>query len=110
MGWSNSYKDERMIFQLKEFIDWNWRYCAHLMKYCCYPVDIGDCNMLNEKGKNYVEISLADALCRTELNTESEDSRWKTFRDIDDTSNRISTFTGAVAVPFTRPWLELNDE
>jgi len=108
--WSYSYKDERMIYQLKEFLEWNWRYFAQDMKDCDYPVDIGDWNVLNEKGKKYVEISLADALCRTQLDAENKDSDWKTFRDLDDVSNRISIHTGEVAIPFNGPWLEVEDE
>jgi len=82
---------------------------AQRMRDISYPVNIGNKEKLNKAGKLIVNMHLHSLDARSRINPNSEESAWKTFRD-DDPSHYVSLFTGNVAAPFDKHWIDLDEK
>ena len=71
-----------------------------------YPLDFGTYEKLNKKGKALASMNLIAECARYDMDDDSPDASWRTFRDCNP-SKCCSIFTGTRAAPFKCPWLEL---
>merc|ERR1719491_536499 len=97
-----------MIQIHQALFDFQYRIMARDMCDANYPFTIGSYKKLNEKGKSLVTFSLACHAARHELDEESSDAKWRTFRDCNP-SKCYSIMTGTKAVPLKCRWLDLDD-
>ena len=105
--WSCDFSDERMKQMSQSYGDLEFRILARDMVDAKYPLHIGTYNKLNEKGKALVAFDTISGYDRYDLEKESPDSSWRTFRDCDP-SKYYSIMTGTKAVPLKCKWLELD--
>mmetsp|Transcript_31103 Transcript_31103/g.47193 ORF Transcript_31103/g.47193 Transcript_31103/m.47193 type:complete len:636 (+) Transcript_31103:60-1967(+) len=85
------------------------RFMARSMQDGGYPEDIGNFTKLNEKGERMVQMNFLSGLARGTLDPDSEDSKWRTFRD-HDTNGFYSLQTGTPSVPLKDRWLDLDEK
>jgi hypothetical protein len=85
------------------------RLLARDMKDGGYPFSLGTYDELNDKGEEMLRMTAADDNARYQLEENSEDIEWRTFRDI-DTHGFSSLITGTEAVPYPGRWMDLDDE
>jgi len=104
--WSENPGDKRMKKMYKNFLDLEYRILARDMVDSNYPLHIGTHEKLNEKGRALVEFNIVCCHGRFDLDEESEDASWKTFRDC-DVSKVYSIMTGTRTAPLKTKWLEL---
>ena len=104
--WTDGYDDPRTIQINEEFLAYYVGLIARNLKDAKYPVDFGTYGALNELGKKLVSLGFENLKMRHLLDPESEDSKWKTFRDVEPDKLQ-SIFTGQKAAPLPKPWLEL---
>jgi hypothetical protein len=78
--------------------------CAQIMRDGKYPLDIGGFDQLNDTGKHLMRMDYLSAEHRCTL---EEDTR-RTFRDYKDAAEFKSMFTGTVAVPLKKWWMEID--
>jgi len=108
--WSYDVSDKRMIDMLKDYFAKDMKIVA---RDCCdakHPLQIGTYENLNERGEAFVEFNLVDSFHRYDLDEESPDSSWKTFRDFDPSNKIYSVMTGTKAVPLKCRWLDIDGE
>mmetsp|Transcript_37294 Transcript_37294/g.42601 ORF Transcript_37294/g.42601 Transcript_37294/m.42601 type:complete len:583 (-) Transcript_37294:92-1840(-) len=100
-------KDKNWAFYYESYIqhsDYDFHCMAYVMSEGKYPSNIGTYGNLNERGialKRYGDLSYKHRVSATED---------KTFRDIEDAHEFKSIFTGTVAVPLNKTWLDINEE
>ena len=104
--WEEDQYRQQYYSLLEHHYDIYYRYLAREAMDSGYPVDFGTVENLNEKGRSLIDSSVAGDKHHFELDEDSPDAAWRTFRD-GDPSTCISIFTGAGAVPLKCPWLEL---
>lgn len=107
--WTDDYKDPRTIQLNEEFLGYYIGLIARNLRDSKYPVDFGTPGELNELGKKLVQLGLENVKMRHLLDPDSEDSAWKTFRDVDPQPLR-SIYTGQQSAPLPKPWLELKPD
>ena len=90
-------------------LDLQFRILARDMADANYPLHIGSYNKLNEKGRALVEFNHVCGYARYDLDEESRDASWRTFRDCNP-SKCYSIMTGTKAVPLRCRWLDLNGD
>jgi Flavin-binding monooxygenase-like len=78
---------------------------AQIMRDGKYPLDIGGFDQLNETGKHLIRMDYLSGEHRCNL----EENTRRTFRDYKDASEFKSIFTGTVAVPLKKGWMEIDD-
>ena len=71
-----------------------------------YPLDIGTFEKLNEKGRGLVTANMISEYARYNMDKDSPDAEWRTFRDHNPSGCR-SIFTGVRSVPLKCCWMEL---
>ena len=99
--WS-SYASDVVIYDLCIY--------AQMMQDGQYPLDIGTIDGLNDSGKQLIHMDeLSVEHRRTQGNMSEDDRKWRTFRDIEDASDFRSLFTGTMAVPLKKRWIEIDD-
>ena len=74
-----------------------------------YPIKFGCKEKLNEIGERLLDNYVADSRSRYLLCEDDEDSKWRTFRDVEP-SRFTSLFTGTKAVPLKGRWLDIDDD
>lgn len=108
--WSNDTSDRRMYTMLKNYYIKDIQKLARDCFDAKYPLQIGTYEGLNEVGKALVEFNLVDSYYRYDLDEESSEASWKTFRDCDPSSKIYSVITGTKAVPLKGRWLDIDEE
>ena len=98
----------------REMSIYHFRALADVMRVGGYPVDLGSFDGLNENGRRYVAYDMNDRdECEPEANErgQTKEAYKKTFRDITDEarSHIVSVFTGTVAAPFPKMWMDIDD-
>lgn len=104
--WTENRHDKRMKQINKNYIDLIYRELARDMIESNYPLHIGTHEKLNAKGRALVEFLVVCDHARFDLDDESKDADWKTFRDC-DVSKVYSIMTGTRTAPLKTKWLEL---
>ena len=104
--WAENPRDKRTKKMFKNFLDLEYRKFARDMVDSNYPLHIGTHEKLNEKGRALVEFNVVCSDARVDLDDESKDADWKTFRDC-DVSKVYSIMTGTRTAPLKTKWLEL---
>jgi len=100
---------------VREVSNFHFRSLAEIINEINYPIDIGTYEGLNEKGDKLVGFDMHDRnLCNPSSSSSSISSSSSTvcsFRDVDgyDLSFISSIHTGTKAIPFKKPWMELDD-
>ena len=88
---------------------YQYKFLGEQMKEADYPVNIltpdGE---LNEIGNRLAEMTIENLLDRMRL--PKEEQEWRTFRDVKDTHIYTSIYSGAVAAPLKKRWLDLKDD
>ena len=107
--WSNNMSDKRVKQMEEKYLDLQFRILARDMVDANYPLQIGTYSKLNDKGKALVAFNVVCGYARYNLDEESPDASWRTFRDCNP-SKCYSLFTGTKAVPLKCHWLDLDDD
>jgi hypothetical protein len=105
--WTYDHFDERSIQFYKQYYRLQYQILARDMIDSNYPLNIGTYGELNEKGEALVKFNIDSSYARYNLDGESPDAEWRTFRDCDP-SNCYSIFSGTKAVPLKCHWLDLD--
>lgn len=108
--WSCDYSDKRMNRMLKNFLTTDLHILAKDGVDAKYPLQLGDYENLTENGKALVDINMIASYNRYDLDEESPDASWKTFRDGDPSNKIYSILTGTKAVPLKCRWLDIDGE
>lgn len=108
--WSCDTSDKRVYKMLKNYLAKGIQKLARDCFDAKYPLHIGSYENLNEIGKAFVEFNLVDSYHRYDLDEESPEASWKTFRDCDPSSKIYSVMTGTKAVPLKYRWLDIHGE
>ena len=84
--------------------DYRWRVLAQIMRDMDYPLDIGNSNKLNDKGKALIYFDELSTDARIEL--VDDEHPWRTFRDMpaDWAAELYSIHTGTLCVPLPDRW------
>jgi hypothetical protein len=99
--WSSYYDD---------MARYDRRIYAQVMRDGRYPLDIGTIDVLNDTGEQLFRMDSLSYEHRRTLDKKDKDTRkWRTFRDIQDASEFRSVFTGTMAVPLKKKWIEIDD-
>lgn len=105
--WSDGWSDPRA----KELME---QYARHLvgalarnMRNAKYPVDFGTAETLNDLGNKFFQLLLRKISSRRELDPDSKEAEWRTYRDADPLTFE-SIYTGQAAAPLPKRWLELD--
>lgn len=107
--WTYNLSDKRMKQMSRNYLCLQFRILARDMTDANYPLQIGSYNKLNEKGKALVEFNHVCGYARYDLDEESRDASWRTFRDCNP-SKCYSIMTGTKAVPLKCRWLDLDGD
>ena len=105
--WSYDVHDKRTKQMSKSYLELEHRILARDMVDANYPLQIGTFSKLNEKGKALVEFNNICSYARYNLDDESPNASWRTFRDCNP-SKCYSIMTGTRAVPLKCKWLDLD--
>ena len=105
--WSFDVHDKRTKQMSKSYLELEHRILARDMVDANYPLQIGTFSKLNEKGKALVEFNNICSYARYNLDDESPNASWRTFRDCNP-SKCYSIVTGTRAVPLKCKWLDLD--
>jgi hypothetical protein len=105
--WTYDHFDERSIQFYKQYYRLQYQILARDMIDSNYPLNIGTYGELNEKGEALVKFNIDSSYARYNLDGESPDAEWRTFRDCDP-SKCYSIFSGTKAVPLKCHWLDLD--
>ena len=108
--WSNDTSDKRVYKMLKSYLAKDIQKLARDCFDAKHPLQIGSYENLNEIGKAFLEFNLVDSYHRYELDEESPEASWKTFRDCDPSGKVYSVMTGTNAVPLKNRWLDIDGE
>lgn len=106
--WTDDYDDPRTIQINEEYLGYYIGLIARNLRDSKYPVDFGTLSNLSELGKKLVQLGFEHMKFRHLLDPESEDSTWRTYRDVDSQPMR-SIFTGQESAALPKPWLHLKD-
>jgi hypothetical protein len=83
---------------------------ARTLRDAKYPVDLGDYQALNEKGQHLYNFQKWSCEHRSKLDPNNpEENYWKTFRDVDNSDQFFSIFTGTKAVPLKQRWMDIDE-
>jgi len=104
--WVEDHRDHRCKAMTRSHWDHQYRVLARDALDSGYPVDIGTYEKLNEKGNDLVSSNMVCEFARYEMDNDSPNASWETFRDCDP-SKCHSIFTGTKAAPLKKHWLEL---
>lgn len=104
--WAWDYMNEGVKALYQKYYCLAYRVLARDARDAGYPLDFGTYEALNETGNTLVDIELLSEYARLEMDNESPDAEWRTFRDCDASGFR-SIMTGTKAVPLRTRWLEL---
>jgi len=104
--WSENANDERAIILNRMPCELMVKRLARDMKSCNYPVDFGDWKKLSKKGEAFVDLMVASHKARTDIEKESEESTWRTFRDVGDGAF-VSVHTGTPCSSLPGHWIDL---
>ena len=107
--WSYNTSDKRSKQMNKTYLDLQFRVLARDMVDCKYPLQIGTHQKLNEKGKALVLFNEVCGYARYDLDEESPDASWRTFRDCNP-AKCYSIMTGTKTVPLKCHWLDLQGQ
>jgi len=105
----NELSEEYEILFLKEWSEYHIKLFARHQHECGYPVKFGTMKQLNCIGEQATQLCVRECILRHELDEDSEDWEWRTFRDC-DISQFCSLFTGTRALPLKGRWIDLDDE
>eukprot|EP00571_Detonula_confervacea_P008383 CAMPEP_0172327738 /NCGR_PEP_ID=MMETSP1058-20130122/59989_1 /TAXON_ID=83371 /ORGANISM="Detonula confervacea, Strain CCMP 353" /LENGTH=659 /DNA_ID=CAMNT_0013044821 /DNA_START=186 /DNA_END=2165 /DNA_ORIENTATION=+ len=105
--WAEDHSNRRSKDLERSHLDLQYRFLARDAQDSGYPLQLGTFEKLNKKGKALVECNMVADYARYDLNKDSADASWRTFRDCDPSKCK-SIFTGTRAVRLKRRWLELD--
>mmetsp|Transcript_26047 Transcript_26047/g.55997 ORF Transcript_26047/g.55997 Transcript_26047/m.55997 type:complete len:628 (+) Transcript_26047:172-2055(+) len=105
--WAEDHSNRRSKDLERSHLDLQYRFLARDAQDSGYPLQLGTFEKLNKKGKALVECNMVVDYARYDLNEDSADASWRTFRDCDPSKCK-SIFTGTRAVPLKRHWLDLD--
>lgn len=108
--WSEDRSDKRVYKMLKNCLAKDMQKLAKDCFDANYPLQIGTYKSLNEIGKAFVEFNLVASYHRYDLDEDSLDASWKTFRDCDPSGKVFSVMTSTKAVPLKSRWLNIYGE
>jgi cation diffusion facilitator CzcD-associated flavoprotein CzcO len=107
--WLYNITSEESLARLEDSNRYDIGLLAQGMKDGGYPFSLGTHDKLNDAGEQFVRMtSTAWFLGYNQLDEDSEDSEWRTFRDIDP-HGFSSLITGTEAVHLPGKWMELDE-
>jgi hypothetical protein len=103
--WSEDLSDHRMKVLIRNFWGLQYRLLARDASDSGYPLDIGTYDRLNRKGEALVSMNTTSECERYDMDEDSPDAEWRTFRDCAPSKFR-SILTGTKATPLKHCWLD----
>merc|ERR1712085_186745 len=104
--WCNKYEDKRTLELEKQYIEYHLEIISRHIKDAHHPLSSSENGVQNEVFKKLLEILMHASYARFLLNSDSPESEWKTFRDVDGKYFR-SVFTGQKSITLPRRWIDL---
>ena len=104
--WTYDCTDPRYQALARSSAEGQYHFLAREARDSGYPLDIGTFKKLNKKGEALLSIDLISDYARYEMDEDSPDASWRTFRDCNP-SKCLSIFTSTSAVPLKCHWLDI---
>jgi len=103
--WSNDHSDPRTKSLYKCSSEVQYRFLARDAVDSGYPSHLGTYEKLSQKGRALASFNTLSSYTRLELDEDSPDASWRTFRDHAPLS--YSIFTGKKSAPLKCRWSDL---